>query len=125
MQNYEMVFITPLDTKEDDLNKVLDKIKDTVSKSGGELIKLDKWGERELAYPINDLTKGIYYIAEYKAGPEVTADIEHSFRFLRNEILRFLTVKIKENKPKKIQTGKNDSSGFTSPQNNLDQGGAE
>jgi ribosomal protein S6 len=103
MQSYETIFITPTDIKDDDLNKVLDKIKDAVSKNEGELSKLEKWQQREFAYPINDLTKGVYYIAEYKANSGVVNDIESSFKFLREEILRFLTVKVK---PAKVKPAK-------------------
>jgi len=104
MQSYETVFITPVDIKEDDLNKVLGKIKDAVSKNEGELSKLEKWQQREFGYPINDLTKGVYYIAEYKANSGVVNDIESSFKFLREEILRFLTVKVKPAKVKPAKT---------------------
>ncbi|NIT14760.1 MAG: 30S ribosomal protein S6, partial [Candidatus Dadabacteria bacterium] len=100
MQSYETVFITPVDIAEDNLNKVLDKIKEAVSKNEGEIEKLEKWQQRELAYPINDLTKGIYYIAEYRANSGVVHDIEYSFKFLREEILRFLTIKVKPAKEK-------------------------
>jgi len=103
MQSYETIFITPVDIKDDDLNKVLGKIKDAVSKNEGELSKLEKWQQREFAYPINDLTKGVYYIAEYKANSGVVNDIESSFKFLREEILRFLTVKVK---PAKVKPAK-------------------
>ena len=77
MQSYETVFITPVDIAEENLNKVLDKIKEAVSKNEGEIEKLEKWQQRELAYPINDLTKGIYYIAEYRANSGVVRDIEY------------------------------------------------
>ena len=105
MQSYETVFITPVDIKEDDLNKVLGKIKDAVSKNEGEISKLEKWQQRELAYPINDITKGVYYIAEYKANSGVVSDIESSFKFLREEILRFLSVKVK---PAKVKPAKSE-----------------
>ncbi|NIP37772.1 MAG: 30S ribosomal protein S6 [Candidatus Dadabacteria bacterium] len=108
MQSYETVFITPVDIAEENLNKVLDKIKEAVSKNDGEISKLEKWQQRELAYPINDLTKGIYYIAEYKANSDVVHDIEHNFKFLREDILRFLTIKTKpaKAKPEKAEASK-------------------
>ena len=100
MNNYETVFITPLDIKEESLTKIFDRFRDAVSKSGGEVSKLEKWGERDLAYPINDLHKGVYYIAEYSAGSGTVAEIENNFRYLKAEILRFLTVAIKPKKEK-------------------------
>ena len=103
MNNYETVFITPLDIKEESLTKIFDRFRDVVLKSGGEVSKLEKWGERDLAYPINDLNKGVYYIAEYSAGTDAVAQIENNFRYLKGEILRFLTVAIK---PKKIKVKK-------------------
>jgi small subunit ribosomal protein S6 len=130
MQNYETVLITPLDLKEDDLTKIFDKFKDIVSKSGGEVSKLEKWGERDLAYPINDLTKGIYYVAEYTAGSNAVAEIENNFRYLRGEILRFLTVAVKPKKEKviKVRPEKRASisnNEFSPPQSNIQEGGTE
>lgn len=142
MNSYETVFITPVDIKEDDLNKVLDRIKDAVAKNEGEILKLEKWQQRELAYPINDLTKGVYYIAEYKANTGVVNDIEGNFKFLRESILRFLTIKVKPVKSKPaaqkadkpqpqptaesapVASSGSDSSGFSTPTSNTtEQGG--
>lgn len=130
MQNYETVFITPLDIKEENLTKILDRFKDVVTKSGGEVSKLEKWGERDLAYPINDLTKGVYYIAEYKAGSNAVAEIENNFRYLKGDILRFLTVSViqkkEKEKVKKARPAEQGSSGnaeFSTPQVNNQQGG--
>ena len=130
MNNYETVFITPLDIKEESLTKIFDRFRDVVLKSGGEVSKLEKWGERDLAYPINDLNKGVYYIAEYSAGADAVAQIENNFRYLKGEILRFLTVAIK---PKKIKVkkqrpqkpaGSDTSNEFSSPQSTEQEGGA-
>ena len=100
-----------------------------------EVEKFDKWGERDLAYPINDLTKGVYYIAEYTAGPKAVSEIENNFRYLKAEILRFLTVvvKPKKEKIKKTSPGKKAQSSDVETGNNEfsshviedQQGGAE
>lgn len=131
MNNYETVFITPLDIKEESLTKIFDRFRDVVSKSGGEVLKLEKWGERDLAYPINDLNKGVYYIAEYSAGSDAVAEIENNFRYLKGEILRFLTVaikpkkeKIKKERPQKPAVSRSTSE-FSSPQSLDQEGGAD
>lgn len=131
MNNYETVFITPLDIKEESLTKIFGRFRDVVSKSGGEVAKLEKWGERDLAYPINNLNKGVYYIAEYSAGSDAVAEIENNFRYLKGDILRFLTVsikpkkeKVKKERPQKPVISESTSE-FSSPQSIDMEGGAE
>lgn len=132
MSNYETVFITPLDIKEESLTKIFDRFRDAVSKSGGEVTKFEKWGERDLAYPINDLNKGAYYIAEYSAGSGAVSEIENNFRYLKGDILRFLTVSIKTKKekvrkerPRKPASSDDSSSDFSTPQVEDKYGGTE
>ena len=126
MNSYETIFITPLDIKEESLNKITDRFRDAVTKGGGEVLKLEKWGERDLAYPINDLNKGVY-----SAGSDAVAEIENNFRYLKGEILRFLTVAIKPKKekvrkprPQKPAVVENTNE-FSSPQSKEQEGGEE
>ncbi|MEX2512734.1 MAG: 30S ribosomal protein S6 [Cyclobacteriaceae bacterium] len=89
-KNYETVFIlTPV------LSEV--QIKDTVDKYVGllkeleaEIINVENWGLKKLAYPIQKKSTGFYVLVEYKADP--TAIKKYELNFRRDEtVLRFLT----------------------------------
>lgn len=93
---YETFYLVRPDINDEELSAIQDKINKSISSNDGETIKSEKWDERELAYPIADYKKGIYYIQVYKALPNVVSDIEKNLRFHSSEVLRFITVKIDE-----------------------------
>ncbi len=91
MKNYETVFI---------LNPVLsaDQMKDAVAKyekvlkaQKAEIINVEQWGLKKLAYPIQHKSTGFYNLIEYNATPDTVAELEKEFG--RDEsILRFLSI---------------------------------
>ncbi len=104
--SYETVLITVPDIADSGLKTIKSKIESTISKSKGEVSKLDDWGIKKLAYEISHNRKGKYLIYYYKAEPSVVKEIERDLR-IDERVLRFLTVrkeekKIKEKKEKKI-----------------------
>jgi small subunit ribosomal protein S6 len=93
---YETLYLTRPDLTEEELNKVQGRLKETIANHEGEILKSEKWAERNLAYRIKHYTKGIYYILVYRALPSVVAEIEKNLNFFNSEVLRFVTVRIKE-----------------------------
>ena len=93
---YETLYVTRPDITEDDLAKIQQKVLDSISANQGEVIKADKWAERELAYEIQDHKRGVYYILVFKALPTASAEIEKHLKFYNTDILRFMTLKITE-----------------------------
>lgn len=93
---YETLFLTRPDIQESELQVIQNKLNEAVSSGNGEIIKSEKWAERDLAYTIKDYTKGVYYIMVYKALPSVVAGMEKHLRFYSDDILRFITVSIDE-----------------------------
>lgn len=93
---YETLYVTRPDLQEEDLGKIQQKLQDSISKNEGEIIKAEKWAERELAYEIQDHKRGIYYILVYKALPNASKEIESHLQFYRTDVLRFMTLAITE-----------------------------
>ncbi len=93
---YETLYITRPDIQSDELETIQKKLDEAIISNSGEILKSDKWAERDLAYEINKHTKGVYYIMIFQALPQVVADMEKHLSFYKNDILRFMTVKIKE-----------------------------
>ena len=91
-KSYETLYLVRPDISSEDLTAIQDKLTKSISSNEGEIQKNEKWADRDLAYPINDYTKGSYYIMVYNALPAVVADLEKHLSFHKTDILRFITV---------------------------------
>lgn len=76
LQNYElMVIFTPV-LAEEDFKVAQKKFADLIKENDGELVHLNPWGLRSLAYPIQKKTTGLYYVVEFKAPGENIEKLE-------------------------------------------------
>lgn len=93
---YETLYLVRPDINQEDLTVIQNKVTTTITSANGEISRDEKWAERDLAYPINDYTRGTYYIVEFKAMPNVIAGIEKHLAFHNVDVLRFMTISIDE-----------------------------
>lgn len=93
MEGYESIFITDPDLSEEVQAGVLDKIKKTVTQTGGEVEQYHLWGRRRLAYLINKKSHGNYHLMYLTGGEEMLKELAQQYRFTE-EIIRFQTVKV-------------------------------
>ena len=120
---YETLYLVRPDISPEDLLTIQNRVEQSVAANGGEIIKSEKWAERDLAYRIDNYTRGTYYITVYASEPGAVTDIERYFNLSKNNILRFMTVKyIEEQKPAGAAmsappqaSGQEDQSAFQSP----------
>ena len=90
MNHYELIFIVnPQQSKE---SKLFDKCKDQISAVGGELHRAEDIGLRDLAYQIDDCSKGHYFLLNFECEPNNLKEIETLFKF-NESILRSSIVK--------------------------------
>lgn len=91
MRHYEIVFLVHPDQSEQ-VPAMIDRYKATVESSGGTVHRLEDWGRRQLAYPINKIHKAHYVMMNVECGEAVRDEIETAFRFndavIRNLILK-------------------------------------
>jgi small subunit ribosomal protein S6 len=92
MIKYEMGVIVRVDLPEDGFTVEMDKIKALIDRFGGTIDKIDEWGRRRLAYPIEKQTEGMYTFITYTAEPTAPKEIESRVRLIES-VLRFLTVR--------------------------------
>jgi len=92
MRHYEMVFIVHPDQSEQ-VPAMIDRYKNMVSTRGGKLHRLEDWGRRQLAYPIQKLHKAHYVLMNIECDDETLRELEHAFRF-NDAVLRHLTTKM-------------------------------
>ena len=91
LKNYETVFILTPVLSEVQMKDAVDKFEKVLKDQKVEIINVEQWGLRKLAYPIQHKSTGFYSMFEFKATPEIIAKLETEFR--RDEkVMRFLTV---------------------------------
>jgi small subunit ribosomal protein S6 len=91
MRHYEIVFLVHPDQSEQ-VSAMIDRYKSTVETSGGKVHRLEDWGRRQLAYPINKIHKAHYVLMNVECDQNVRDEIETAFKFndavIRNLILK-------------------------------------
>ena len=101
MRTYEELFIVRPDAAEEEVDPLIDQLKNVITQAGGSLDKTDKWGVRKLAYRVSKQSEGQYILLEFKAGPEAVKEIERRLR-VADLVIKFLTVRTDE-KMKRIE----------------------
>jgi small subunit ribosomal protein S6 len=90
MKNYETVFILNPVLSDDQMKDAVDKFVNVLKKANAEVINLELWGLKKLAYPIQHKSTGFYNLIEFTAESTVVDTLETEYR--RDEsIMRFLT----------------------------------
>jgi len=90
MNNYETVFILNPVLSEDQAKDTVEKFVKLLKKAKADVINIENWGLRKLAYPIQKKSTGFYALLEFEAAPETVAVLETEFR--RDEsVMRFMT----------------------------------
>ncbi len=91
MRTYETIFIVHPDIVGDSYNALMEKFKTVLTDQNAEILKVDEWGSRKLAYPVKKQTRGTYVLVAYNAGSDVIAEFERRMRIDEN-IIKFQTV---------------------------------
>ncbi len=94
MRHYELCVIVHPDQSEQ-VPSMIDRYKSLILEQGGKVHRVENWGRRQLAYPIDKLVKAHYVLLNIECTSETLAEIENGFRF-NDAILRHLTVKMKK-----------------------------
>ena len=90
MNYYETVFILNPVLSEDQAKDTVDKFVKVLKKAGADVINIEQWGLKKMAYPINKKSTGFYNLLEFKAASTVVDTLETEYR--RDEsVMRFLT----------------------------------
>ena len=91
MRHYEIVFLVHPDQSEQ-VPAMIDRYKATVETSGGKIHRLEDWGRRQLAYPINKIHKAHYVLMNVECDQAARDEIETAFRF-NDAVIRNLIMK--------------------------------
>ena len=92
MRHYEIVFIVHPDQSEQ-VPAMIERYKALVTARNGAIHRLEDWGRRQMAYPIQKVHKAHYVLMNIECDGETLTEIEHAFKF-NDAVLRHLTVKM-------------------------------
>ena len=95
MSFYEHTLIAKQDISTPELEKIEKKYKDIISKTEGEIIKIEKWGLLSFAKKIKAYNKGFYIHFKFKGENKTLEEIKRN-SIIDNSLLRHLTVKYKK-----------------------------
>jgi small subunit ribosomal protein S6 len=93
MRHYEIVFIVHPDQSEQ-VPAMIERYRAQITGNGGNIHRLEDWGRRQLAYPINKVHKAHYVLMNIEVSQEVLEELEHGFKF-NDAVLRHLTISTK------------------------------
>lgn len=91
MNNYEAVLIFRPDLTDETRNEQLENFKNIIN-NAGEVTSVDDWGKKKLAYEINDLKDGYYYIVDFKAEADHIKEFERRMR-ISDSIMRYMVIR--------------------------------
>jgi small subunit ribosomal protein S6 len=93
MRHYEIVFIVHPDQSEQ-VPAMIERYRASVTGKGGRIHRLEDWGRRQLAYPIEKVHKAHYVLMNIECDSDTLNELEHAFKF-NDAVLRHLVVQMK------------------------------
>lgn len=121
MRHYEVVFLVHPDQSEQ-VPAMIDRYRTMIETDGGKIHRLEDWGRRQLAYPIERLLKAHYIMFNIECSAAALKELQDAFRF-NDAVLRHLIIqmkqaetemsaimKTKDEKPRRRDDDSNDSS---------------
>ena len=95
LRDYEVVVVLNPEIGDDVVSASLDRLNEAVRNRGGEVVEVNHWGRRRLAYPIKRHFEGNYVVSQIKLEPGRVVDLEEGFR-ISEEVIRHLIIQTGE-----------------------------
>jgi small subunit ribosomal protein S6 len=95
MRKYETIFIINPDLSEEDSKGVIEKVRGLVEDLQGEVLKIEEWGKKRLAYEVKKMSKGLFVILHFTGTIQVLSELERNLR-LMDAVLKYQTVRLDE-----------------------------
>ena len=95
MTKYESVLIARQDLGASQVSAIVSDLSNVIAKEGGEVVRVDNWGLKNLAYRIKKNRKGYYVVLNISAPASAIFEYERLVR-LNEDIIRYMTIKVEE-----------------------------
>lgn len=93
MDIYENIIILNASLSDEDIEAASGKIKDLITSSGGEILKVDVWGRRKLAYEIEKQNKGFYLLLFFKSPSSAIRKLEDYYKVF-DPVVKYMVLKL-------------------------------
>lgn len=93
LNTYEFTYIVNAVLSDDQIKEVVSRVTNYVTDNGGEVLEVDEWGSRRLAYPISKKRNGHYVNMYFRAPGELIQKLERVLE-INDSILRYLTLRM-------------------------------
>ncbi|MBV9156708.1 MAG: 30S ribosomal protein S6 [Acidobacteriaceae bacterium] len=104
MRIYEELFIVRPDSTDEEMDPLIEQLRNVITHAGGTVEKTEKWGVRKLAYRVMKYNEGQYILLQFTAGPDTVKELERRLR-VSDLVMKHITVRIDE-KLKRIEKRK-------------------
>jgi small subunit ribosomal protein S6 len=95
MRKYEVIFILDPDLEEEQAQTAIEKVKGIITQTNGEILKVEDWGKRKLAYEVKKKSKGHYILIHFSGTPTLLSELERNFRVM-DAVIKFQSVRLDE-----------------------------
>jgi small subunit ribosomal protein S6 len=90
MRNYELMFVIRPTVEDDKKEALIETVKEIIS-SDGEVVDVDIWGMRKLAYEIEKHTEGYYVVVQFKAGVDLPKELDRRLK-ISDSVIRHIII---------------------------------
>ena len=97
MRKYETIFILDPDLEEEQAKSAIEKVKGIITQTNGDILKVEDWGKRKLAYLVEKKTKGHFILIHFAGTPALLSELERNFRVM-DTVIKFQSVRLDERK---------------------------
>ena len=91
MNKYEVMYVIDPTLEDSVRNELISYFSGIVEKNAGMIDRIDEWGKRRLAYPINDEEEGVYTVINFTADPSFPAELDRVYKITEG-VMRSLIV---------------------------------
>jgi small subunit ribosomal protein S6 len=94
-RTYELIFIVDPTAGDEDVMRLSEGVQKIITGQGGNIVKTEMMGKRQMAYEINHKKDGIYVLLEVEGSGSEIAEVERRMR-VNDQILRYMTIRVDE-----------------------------
>ncbi|MEF9946007.1 MAG: 30S ribosomal protein S6 [Lachnospiraceae bacterium] len=92
MNKYELAVVVNAKIEDDARTETIEKVKEIITRFGGNVTDVDEWGKKRLAYEIQKMKEGFYYFIHFESDASVPSEVESRIRIM-DDVIRYLCVR--------------------------------
>lgn len=102
---YESAILINAALEDETIKSLIEKVKETITSNGGEILEIEDWGRKRLAYQVKKSKIGYYSIFRFNSLPDLIPKLERFYQ-LDDSILRYLTITLTKEALEQIEIDK-------------------